>query len=451
MKENKLALVVGLARSGVAAAMLLTAKGYAVRLNARKTKEELGEALLPLKGLKNIEYRLGEAPEGLLTGVDLAVVSPGVPIDHPVVRAAAEKGVELIGEMELASRYGKGRLVAVTGTNGKTTTSTLTGEIFKNAGKLTYVVGNIGLPYSAVAIDTRAEDVTVCEVSSFQLETISAFHPELSAILNITQDHLNRHRTMENYIRLKARIFENQTGTDVTVLNYDDPVLRGMEQLPGCRVVWFSRAQVPPLGAFVKDGMIVYGEAESFRPVCAAAEVRIPGPHNLENALAATALAMEGGVPAPVIRHTLRTFKGVEHRLEFVRTLDGVRYINDSKGTNVDSTLKAIETMTQETVMIAGGSSKKVDMLPLARALQGSKVTHVVLCGDTAQEKVGYQNVHHAGMDFEKAIRMARSLAAPGGNVLLSPACASFDLFADYEHRGAEFKRIVNGMEDSPA
>ncbi|HIS00368.1 MAG TPA: UDP-N-acetylmuramoyl-L-alanine--D-glutamate ligase [Candidatus Excrementavichristensenella intestinipullorum] len=453
MNENKLALVVGMARSGVAAALLLAEKGYTLRLADQKGKEQLAQALEPLKGVKGVEYRLGEPAQDLLEGVELVVISPGVPITHPVVKGAQAAGIPCIGELELASRWAKGRLVAITGTNGKTTTSTLTAQIFQNAGKLTHLVGNIGLPYASVALETREEDVTVCEVSSFQLESIRQFRPDYSAILNITPDHLNRHGTMAEYIRLKGRIFENQRGDQPVALNYDDPILRDMAAAAPCRVVWFSRTGRPPQGAFVQDGMIVYGQAGQARPVCPADQVRIPGPHNLENALAATALAMEAGVPAPVIRHTLRTFKGVEHRLETVRQLDGVTYINDSKGTNVDSTLKAIASMTVPTVMIAGGSSKQVDMLPLAQALVGSQVFHVVLCGATSQEiaqaldRAGYRDYSMAGMDFEKAVHMARSLAAPGGNVLLSPACASFDLFKDYEQRGDTFKAIVGALK----
>ncbi len=450
--RDKRVLVVGMARSGVAAALLLAGQGARVVLSDSKTRAQLEHALEQLEGVAGVEYRLGEKSEDLLDAIDLVIISPGVPIDHPVVCAARARGIELIGELELASRLGKGRLIAITGTNGKTTTTALTGEIFKNAGKMTYVVGNIGLPYASVVTEARAEDVTVCEVSSFQLETVETFHPSVSAILNISEDHLNRHGTMENYIRHKARIFKNQDGNDCLVLNYDDEALRPLADGAKCPVSWFSRTQVPPQGAFVKDGAIVYGDEDANRCVCPVDEIFIPGPHNLENALAATAIAMAAGVPAPVIRHTLRTFKGVEHRCEIVRTIGGVTFINDSKGTNVDSTIKAIEAMTVPTVLIAGGSSKRVDMLPLARAVKRGMIERVVLVGFTSGEiakaldEVGFERYEHAGMDFEKAIRTAFDLAREGGNVLLSPACASFDLFRDYEHRGAEFKRIVSSL-----
>ncbi|MGI6237209.1 MAG: UDP-N-acetylmuramoyl-L-alanine--D-glutamate ligase [Candidatus Excrementavichristensenella sp.] len=452
MAQIKRALMVGMARSGMAAALLLSAKGAIVRLSDRKSREELGDVLEPLSHIPGVEYRLGEAPETLLDDVDLVVLSPGVPLDNPVVGAAQARNIPLIGELELAYRNARGRLIGITGTNGKTTTSTLVAEIFKNAGKMSYLVGNVGFPYSAIALDTREEDVTVCEVSSFQLETIREFRPQLSAILNIVPDHLNRHGTMAAYQSLKERIFENQREGDVLVLNYDDPLLRESATRAPCRVTWFAREGQPPGGAFARDGCILWLSQGEERVICDTADVRLPGPHNLENALAATALAMEGAVPAPVIRHTLRTFKGVEHRLESVRELDGVWYINDSKATNVHSSCRAIESMNRPTVLIAGGSTKNEDLVPLARAIQGSSIRYVVLVGEIAEDiawaldQVGFAHYSRAGMDFERAVLMARSLAGEGWNVLLSPAGASFDLFRDYEQRGEVFRRIVNGL-----
>ncbi len=453
MQDRKV-LVVGMARSGVAAALMLHELGAGVRIADQKTEAELGSQLDELR-LEGIEWRLGEPAEALLEGMDLLVVSPGVPVTHPAIEKARRLGIPAIGELELAYRHAQGRLIAITGTNGKTTTCTLTGEIFKNAGKLTYVVGNIGVPYASVALKTRPEDVTVCEVSSFQLETVEKFHPGVTAILNITEDHLNRHGTMAVYTQLKARVFENQTSDDTLILNYDDEVLRDMAKDAPCRVRWFSRTQIPPRGAFVAGDALVYGTADDYRTICVADEIAIPGPHNLENALAATAIAMCMDVPPPVIRHTLRTFKGVEHRIEKVRELDGVTYINDSKGTNVDSTLKAIQTMTKPTVMILGGYDKHVDMTRLCQAIPGSQIQKVVLIGDTAMQiqkgldETGFTAYSHAGHDFEKAVLMAREMAGPGWNVLLSPACASFDMFADYEQRGRVFKSIVGGLESA--
>lgn len=449
--DNKKTLVVGMARSGIAAAKMLMDRGALVRITDVKLETELDGSMCEIKH-ENVEWRLGERAEDMLTDVDCVVISPGIPIDHTVVKKAKEKGIEVVGELELAYRYAQGTLIAITGTNGKTTTTTLTGEIFKNAGRRTYVVGNIGYPYSAVAASTRADDVVVCEVSSFQLESIVKFHPSVAVVLNITEDHLNRHGTMDKYTNLKARVFENQTSEDFAVLNYDDPDVRGMsEGIKGTKL-WFSRQDVPPMGAFVENGALVFGTPEKHRTICNLDEISIPGPHNLENAMAATCIAMAKDVPPPVIRHSLRTFAGVEHRIEFVRELDGVRYINDSKGTNIDSTLKAMQTMTVPTVILLGGSEKGVDMRPLAEALKGSTIIHAVLIGETAEkiakllDGVGFAAYEHAGYSLDEAVNRARAKAVPGGNVLLSPACASFDMFKDCEHRGKEFKRIVNEL-----
>ncbi len=451
---GKRVMVLGMARSGVAAAKLLSEAGCLVRLSDQKSREQLGAAVSPLEALSGIEWRLGEKAEELLAGEEALVISPGVPIDSPAVKKAREMGVEVLGEMELAFRMSRGMLVAITGTNGKTTTTTLMGELFRAAGRNAYVVGNIGFPYTAIASETKDEDVTVCEVSSFQLESVKEFRPNISAMLNITEDHLNRHYTMENYIATKARIFENQRENDTLVLNYDDAMLRGMAEKAKCRVSWFSRKAVPPFGAFVQDGQIVFGTEEAYKAVCRADEVYIPGPHNLENALAATAMAMAAGIPVPVIRHMLRTFKGVEHRIELVRELDGVRFINDSKGTNADSTIKAVETMNRPTVLMLGGSDKHVDFTGMCEVIKNSPyIRQVVLIGQTAGQlgetlaKVGYTAYTHMGSDFQAAIEKAFDLAEEGGNVLLSPACASFDMFRDYEQRGEIFKQIVGALE----
>ena len=448
------ALVLGMARSGAAAARLLVARGCEVTICDLKTKEQFGGALDDLN-VQGVHWRLGEDPLPLLDGMDALIVSPGIPDTHPAVVRAREMGVEVMGELEYAYRESLGLLLAVTGTNGKTTTCTLLGEIFKNAGRRTWVVGNIGAPYAQAVPKMRAGDVTVCEVSSFQLETVSQFHPAVAAVLNVTEDHLNRHGTMENYIALKERIFANCREGDVVTLNYDDETTRAMAAHTRAKVVWFSRSGSAPSGALVREGKVVFVDESDPRTVCAVEEIALPGPHNLENALAATAMAMSAGIPAPVVRHTLRAFQGVEHRLEFVRELDTVRYINDSKGTNVDSTLWAIRSMTAPTVIILGGSYKKADYHPLAREMVRGNIVHAVLIGDTAQaieaalKDEGFTAYEHAGHDFEKAVRIARARAVPAGNVLLSPACASFDMFTDYEARGREFKRIVKGLESN--
>lgn len=451
---GKHVLVWGMARSGIAAAKLLNDAGAYVRVNDLKTAEALGDSMAPLR-TDGVEWRLGEPVEDCLEGMDMLVISPGIPAEHPAVSLARAKGIEVIGEVELAYRLGRGHVVGVTGTNGKTTTTTLLGEVFKNAGRVCYVVGNIGDPYSAYASQMKDDDMVVCELSSFQLETVDTFRPEISLILNLTEDHLNRHHTMENYAAVKERVFMNQRGDDCVVLNYDDLITRGMAAHAKCRVVWFSRTQVPPEGAFVKDGMIVFGKNDALTPVCRVDDVYIPGPHNLENALAATAAAICAGVPAPVVRHTLRTFRGVEHRIEGVRTLDGVRYINDSKGTNPDSTIKAVETMKEPTVIILGGSEKNSDFGKMCEVICRNPITYAVLIGKTGERigetlrAHGFTAFEYAGYDFEGAIGIARAHAVRGGNVLLSPACASFDMFSDYEARGREFKRIVNALKEA--
>lgn len=448
---GKRILVVGMARSGVAAAELLMRHGAIPVLSDQKTEAALGDALDVLHGTA-CEFRLGEDPLKLLDEVDGLVISPGVPIDAPVVTLAKEKGVPMVGELELAWSLLQGEMVAISGTNGKTTTTTLLGKIFENAGRVTHVAGNIGYPLSAVAMESRKEDIAVVEVSSFQLESIRTFHPHVAALLNITEDHLNRHGTMAQYIRLKQRIFENQTERDFAVLNMDDPILfKTAGRLKG-QIAFFSRTQPVENGAFVDDGKIVWQWKGERRVICGADQILIPGPHNLENALAATAMACAMDVPAPVIRHTLMNFTGVEHRIEKVRVFEGVTYINDSKGTNVDSTIKAVQSMKAPTVLLLGGYDKHTDFMPLCREIIASgQIAEVVVMGETSRqireqlEEASYTKITQA-YSMEDAIEKARALAAPGGNVLLSPACASFDMFRDYEQRGEVFKALVNAL-----
>ena len=454
---SKNAMVLGLARSGIAVSELLIERGWNVLCCDSKNREAFNGALDALEQ-KGAKLCLGEKePQKQLNGMDILIVSPGVPLTHPIFAAAKDAGVEVMGEIEYAYRESTGSLLAVTGTNGKTTTVTLLGEIFKNAGKRTHVVGNIGTPYSGAVAGMKPGDVTVCEISSFMMETSSKFHPSVSAVLNISEDHLNRHGTMENYIALKERIFENATAQDTVVLNWDDPETKKMAGHTKARIAWFSSRNEVEYGAFVRDGMIVFGDQDNAKPVCPAEEVYIPGEHNLKNALAATAMAMVAGVPAPVVRHTLRTFRGVEHRIEFVRELDGVQFINDSKGTNVDSSIQAVRAMKRPTVLILGGYDKHTDFMPLCEEIVKNPISHVVLIGATAKqceetlEKAGCHAWEHAGSDFEAAIKTAFDRAGNGGTVLLSPSCASFDMFEDYEARGRIFKEIVNRLESRQA
>ena len=449
--KDKKVLVVGMARSGVAAAKLLCKAGAKVIINDSKTAEALGDALLPLSGL-DVEYKLGCPAGECLDGIDCMVISPGIPDTAGFVVKAKDMGIYVTGELEMAHQLSSGEMVAITGTNGKTTTVTLLGEIFRNAGRTTHVVGNIGYPYSAAGFDSVDSDMFVCEVSSFQMEMAETFHPRCGALLNITEDHLNRHGTMENYALTKMRMFANMTAEDVAVFNADDPALAPYIPMVKAQVMRFSRKTEVENGAFVRDGMIVtrFGGAET--AVCPAAEVYIPGPHNLENALAAACMATACGVDAAVIAQTLRTFTGVEHRIEFVRELAGVRYINDSKGTNVDSTIKAIQTMDRPTAIILGGYDKHCDFTPMVKEMLASDfIREAVLIGVTADQierqcrENGYTAIHRAAT-LKDAIDQCRALASGGWNVLLSPACASFDMFPDYEARGRIFKQIVNEL-----
>ncbi len=450
--EGKRVLVVGMARSGVAAAQLLVKHGAKVVVNDSKTGEELGEAVAPLMSLP-VEWALGRPAADCLDGIDVLVISPGIPDTAPFVEEARRRGVSVTGELELAYRLSPGEMVAVTGTNGKTTTVSLLGEIFRNAGRVTHVVGNIGYPYSAAGLTSRADDMLVCEVSSFQMETADAFHPRAAALLNITEDHLNRHGTMEAYTAMKMRVFRSQTAEDVAVFNADDPALAPLIGQVKAQVMLFSRQRKVASGAYVEDGQVMLAWKGAVKPVCRVDEIYIPGPHNLENALAAACVAAAMGVPAPVIRHTLKTFQGVEHRIEFVRELDGVRYVNDSKGTNVDSTIKAIQTMDRPTAIILGGYDKHCDFTPMVKEmLRSPMIREAMLIGVTADQiektcrENGYNAVHRAE-SLSDAVNQCRALAREGWNILLSPACASFDMFADYEERGRVFKDIVRGLK----
>ena len=450
--SGKRVLVVGMARSGVAAAKLLHKAGAKVVINDNKTAEQLGDALQPLSGL-DIEYKLGCPAAECLAGLDAMIISPGIPDTAGFVVKAKEMGIYVTGELEMAYQLSSGEMVAITGTNGKTTTVSLLGEIFRNAGRTTHVVGNIGYPYSAAGFDSTYSDMFVCEVSSFQMETAATFHPRCGALLNITEDHLNRHGTMENYALTKMRMFANMTAEDVAVFNADDPALKPYIPMVKAKVMLFSRKVEVENGAFVRDGIIMTRWNGVETAICPADELYIPGPHNLENALAAACMATASGVAANVIAHTFRTFTGVEHRIEFVRELDGVRWINDSKGTNVDSTIKAIQTMNRPTVIILGGYDKRCDFTPMVKEMLASDyIREAVLIGVTADQierqcrENGYNAIHRAGT-FEGAISQCRALAKDGWNVLLSPACASFDMFPDYEARGRIFKELVNELK----
>ncbi len=447
--KNKNVLIVGMAKSGIASARLLLEQGAKVTLyDARPLKEFPEHTFDEFTG--KAAFAFGADPIPLANAADMLVMSPGVPIGLEFIARALKDGKKVIGEIELGYLYSQGEFVAITGTNGKTTTTALTGEVFKNAGFHTYVLGNIGLPIAGTATETKKGDIIVAETAALQLETIEKFRPRACAVLNITEDHLNRYGTMENYIAAKERIFENQTGDDFCVLNYDDDIVRNMAGKQKSKIIWFSRKVKLDSGVLIDGGNIVSREEDGSHTICRADEVRIPGTHNLENALAAAALARCCSIPEAVIKKTLLEFPGVEHRIEYVREVGGIRYINDSKGTNPDSTEKAAEAMTRPTVIILGGSSKNNSFVSMIKSF-GKNIKALVAIGETQKDilkdakAAGFVNIHTAGT-FEEAVLKSKSIAKEGWNVLLSPACASYDMFEDFEHRGRVFKDIVNSL-----
>ena len=447
-------LVIGAARSGVAVSKLLMDNGKAVVLTDNRPEDvvlaefpQVRETLAELeeKGIETVFGR--QIDTGVINEIDRVVTSPGVPLTIPIIAEAYRCGVPVIGEAELAYCMTKAPFVAITGTNGKTTTTTLTGEIFKNSGRKTYTVGNIGDPISNYVMEAAPEDVFVTEISAFQLETINKFRPAASAILNLSPDHMDRYGTMENYIAAKARIFENQRGEDFLVLNADDEQVCELGRQAQCRKYYFSLDKKVAQGAYAMDGGIFINDNESVIPICRIEEMGTKGPHNVQNALAATVLAYFMGVDVVSIAETLKSFGGVEHRQEFVANIGGVDYINDSKGTNTNAAIVALNAMTKPVILIAGGYDKKEDYSEFIEVVR-KKVKRMVLVGATASqieetaESQGYYNTVRVG-DYDEAVKVASECAAPGDVVLLSPACASWDMFDNFEIRGQVFKDLV--------
>ena len=450
LKDKKI-LVVGMGKSGIAATQALLKLGAEVSVYDGKNEDKICTQLIQFLKNKNVTCYFSEEPTNL-NELDMVVISPGVPTELEFVQKAKAGGAEVIGELEIAYRIGKGRYVAITGTNGKTTTTTLVGEIFKNSGRKTYIVGNVGVAVISKALCTSEEDWLVTETSSFQLETTKYFQPEVSALLNITPDHMDRHKTLENYAQTKAKIFENQNENQYFVVNYDDDESYRLTSQCKAKVIPFSRKQSLELGCFVLDGDIVIRNEEGQRiDICGADELRIPGAHNLENALAAAAVAYFAGISPEVIAKTLREFEGVEHRLEFSGEVDGVRFVNDSKGTNPDASIKAIEAMKENIILIAGGYDKGSDYEDFINAFQG-RVKHLILLGKTAPkiketaERLGFTNITMA-KDMDECVKIGYKLASPGDTVLLSPACASWDMYTCFEQRGEHFKNCVRDLE----
>ncbi len=455
--------VVGLARSGVAAARLLLAAGARVTVADAKEAGLLGDAPSRL-GREGISLRLGAGYERALQGADLVVISPGVPSSLAILVEVREQGVRVIGELELASWFLTAPILAITGTNGKSTTVTLLGQLLKRSGKRTFVGGNLGTAMCEAALATyqdarggapvggRPYDYVVAEVSSFQLETIERFHPAVAAVLNITTDHMDRYASFGHYTAAKARIFENQTPEDTALLNVDDPIVAAFRQGLRARVLGFTRTGSLPEnvdGGLYLDGDRVMARLEGRQEeLCRREDIRLLGSHNLANAMAALAVARWCDCPLEPLRQALNAFPGLEHALELVRERHGVRYVNDSKGTNVDATVKALESVEAPILLIAGGRDKGADFSKLREPIR-RRVKHLILIGEAAtqiQEALGgFERVHRAG-SLREAVHEAVEVALSGDVVLLSPACASFDMFADYQDRGRQFKQLVNEL-----
>lgn len=444
--ENKKVLVVGAGKSGVAVSMFLAQKGARATLTDSKKPEHFNGGLDQLANA-GVELVLGENPEVEAGRYDLVVVSPGVPLTVPPVARAFQLNIPVLGELELAYLFTSSPIVAITGTNGKTTTTTLVGEIFKHAGFKTLVGGNIGVPLVQEVEKYGPEDIIVAEVSSFQLETTYTFRPRVGAMLNLTPDHLDRHGDMAGYAAAKAKIFANQRADDYTVLNYDDPETRKLASLSPGNVIFFSRRHTLEKGVFVQGDMIVVKLDGKPTQVMPASDLGIPGAHNLENALAAVACGHVMGISAKQLASALRSFSGVAHRLEFVADINGVSYVNDSKGTNPDASIKALEAYDRPIVLLAGGKNKGSDFTDFAKKAR-EKARVLVLLGQAAPEiekaarAAGINEIIRAS-DFKEAVLSARQAAHPGDVVLLSPACASWDMFNSYEERGDLFKQIV--------
>ena len=452
--EINTAIVAGTGKSGISATKLLVNHGVKVYLfdenkdrDIEAIKEETGDSEL-------VQIELGELGEDALSSSQLMVISPGIPVDAPFTDVVRNAGIPIWSEIELAYHYGKGKIAAITGTNGKTTTTALVGEIVKAHNAKTIVVGNIGIPYTELCDTIDDDSDTVAEISSFQLETVIDFHPNVSAILNLTPDHLNRHYTFENYGNVKFSITKNQTMDDVTVLNYDDEHTRAMGEKAKdhCHVVYFSRLEKPAGGVYVEDGDIILEDGDKKINVLAIKDLKLMGAHNVENVLAAVGISYYMGVPVDVIRDVATSFKAVAHRIEYVDTVDGVAYYNDSKGTNPDAAIKGIQAMVAPTFLIGGGYDKGSEYDEWIEAFDG-KVKWLVLIGQTAQKIADCAKRHGFNSiifeeNLQDAVAYCHENAVDGDAVLLSPACASWGQFDNYEQRGDMFKEYVRSYKE---
>lgn len=447
--QGKKVLIVGLGKSGISVCQTLIDMGVIVSVqDARKESEFDKNFITYLKG-KDVVCYFDVIPSDL-TQFDMLILSPGVSPELPFVVECANNGAEITGELEISYRVSRGNFIAITGTNGKTTTTTLVGEIFKASGRKTHVVGNIGTAAILDAAKADEQDWLITETSSFQLETTKYFKPQISAILNLTPDHLNRHHTMEAYGAAKAKIFANQNESGFLVINYDDKECFKLSNGCKARIVPFSRKEELEFGAFVKDGKIVIKDDERTVEICPLEDIRIIGSHNVENILAASAIAYFSGIDYKVIGQAVISFAGVEHRIEYCGEVDGVRYYNDSKGTNIDAAVTAIKAIKNNIILIAGGDGKSQNFVDFIGAFDG-EVKKMILLGRDAKiiaeaaDSLGFHDYIFCS-DMPDCIRKANEIAEPGDTVLLSPACASWDMYENFEQRGDHFKECVEAL-----
>ena len=448
--KDKRVLVFGAGLSGVSATRLLQKEGAFVVLFDGNTELKISNFQDKFNIEHNFELVLGTLTDAQMDSIDLLVVSPGVAVDLKEIEQMRAKNIPIWGEVELAYHYSKGKIIGITGTNGKTTTTALVGEIMKTYFDEVYVVGNIGHPYTDVAAETTEKSVIVAELSSFQLETVNEFKPDISAILNITPDHLNRHHTMDCYIQAKANIAKNQTNKEICVLNYEDEALRALANKIEAKVIFFSSSRKLNEGLYMKQDNIIYSSNGMKQVICNVNELKILGKHSYENVMAGVAIAIHMGVPLDYIKKAITTFSAVEHRIEFVETINGVTYYNDSKGTNPDASIKAVEAMNSPTILIGGGYDKGIEFDDWITSFHG-KIKHLILLGQTREKiaetakRYGFTNIIIVD-NLKDAVKISAQKAQQGDAVLLSPACASWGMFQNYEERGRLFKEYVRDM-----
>ncbi len=449
--RDKNVLILGLAISGVSTAKALNKLGANIIITDMKKEDELSQYIDDLNGI-NIKYILG-CNDVNLDNICLIVKSPGIPLEIPLINKAKEKGIEVITDIELAYRISKNQFVAITGTNGKTTTTALTGELFRNANKDCHVTGNIGVGILWEIVNSSEDDVFVIEASSFQLESTKTFKPKVSVITNITPDHINWHKSFDNYINAKKKVLLNQEKDDFTILNYDDPILREISKEVKSKLVFFSADNKLDFGVYVEGDYIVVNNGSDIEKVIRYKDIKIPGKHNLQNSLAAVAIGWCMGINFNIIEKTLKEFEGVEHRIEFVENIDGIKFYNDSKGTNPDASIQALKALDNPIILIAGGMDKGGSFEEFVEYFD-DKVKSLILLGETATKikdtaiNKGFSNIYIVG-NMKEAVQKSFEMANNGDSVLLSPACASWDMFSDYEERGNVFKNEVRSLREA--